>query len=497
MDSYCSYEGCRGSPKNISPNDKSLRFCEYHIEQHLLKSSTHSPITLSPPNQTSTLLANEMKLLSSTMSKVMLTGKDMFQQICRKLCEITDELTLRQDKLIGMASSLSTDQVLPQESFKELGNLGLNFKSADEFGRLVDDHFSNDNVKIDFSFFSKDIENIMNHVSQSNKLLEDVRVQVREDAESKSEMKNLVEGLRKNYADLEKKLDSKIEMAEGSRKICGELEKKLNSKIELVEQGVRKIETRFANNGNLKQLEERINFQEYSINSQNNYMEEVSSKFTTVVNGLSAQSNLAKIQENNLTQLAKNSQNQLKLQFDRLNSIVDKRVVEINQIVDRNLNTMGEGFNRRQRDIKVSFEGKIDELNTKFDNFCNGITDQVSQLSSNYEFKLLDFNTDFSERIRQEIELYGQFNNEYGASISKDYQVNAFRPYSSDESRRLQEDNERKRKELEEIKRKQDQEIRRKKIEDDRIFKGREQSKFSKTQRELGVGGKNNQILNI
>ena len=45
----------------------------------------------------------------------------------------------------------------------------------------------------------------------------------------------------------------------------------------------------------------------------------------------------------------------------------------------------------------MNFEGKIDELNILFDNFCNGISYQVSKLSSNYEFKLLDFKTDFRE----------------------------------------------------------------------------------------------------
>ena len=475
MDSYCSYEGCRGSPKNIPPNNKSQIFCDYHIEQYILKHSFPSSTLLTPPNQTPTLLANEMKLLSSTMSKVMLTGKDMFQQICRKLCEITDELTVRQDKLIEMASSLSADQVLPQESFRELGNLGLNFKSADEFGKLVDDHFSKDNAKIDFSFFSKDIENIMNHVFQSNKLLEDVKGKVAEDVELKNEVKSLVEGFRKNY---------------------GDLEKRMNFKIDLVEQGVRKIETRFSHNDTLKKLEERINFLEENHTYQKNIIEEVNSKCTTVVNGLSAQSNLAKIQENKLIIFAKNSQTQLKLQLDKLNAIVDKRVTEINQNLDRNLNSMGEGFNRRQRDIKVNLEGKVSELNTKFEKFCNDIIDRISQLSSNYEFKLLDFNTGFSERIRQEIDLYGQFNNDYGPRARNDYEVNAFRPYTLDEPRRAQEESERKRRELEE-KKKQDIEIRRKKIEEDRLSKIKDQNKFNKTQREQFNGGKFKKILSI
>src|SRR5574343_442610 len=114
MDLHCSEYGCRGSPKNSCPCDKTKNFCEFHIDQHLKLEGDHSKYPLGSTISTSTLLTHEMKQLSSTMSKVMSTGRDMFQEICRKLCEITSELTERQDKLIEMASNLSTNEFLPE-----------------------------------------------------------------------------------------------------------------------------------------------------------------------------------------------------------------------------------------------------------------------------------------------------------------------------------------------------------------------------------------------
>ena len=56
-----------------------------------------------------------MKQLSSTMSKVMLTGKDMLQEVFLKLCEITSKLTDCQEKLIEMASDLSANKRVPED----------------------------------------------------------------------------------------------------------------------------------------------------------------------------------------------------------------------------------------------------------------------------------------------------------------------------------------------------------------------------------------------
>ena len=99
MDQVCSCEGCRGSPKNSCSCNKSLTFCEFHIETHLKEPGSHSKRPLLNIEEA---LRGEMKNVSGAVKQLIMTGKEMFTEVCNKLVEITVNLTERQEALISI-----------------------------------------------------------------------------------------------------------------------------------------------------------------------------------------------------------------------------------------------------------------------------------------------------------------------------------------------------------------------------------------------------------
>ena len=474
MDVQCSYEGCKGSPKNSCSCDRTQKFCEYHIDQHLKLSGEHLINPSASTAKTSILLADEMKQLSSTMSKVMLTGKDMFQEICRKLCDITLELTNRQDKLIEMASNLSINENLPEESFKKLGDLGLNFKSADEFSKLINEHFSKDSANVDFSFFSKDIENIMNHLTESNSLLNSVSAQ----AASEAKRREVIE--------------TKIASLETS---TIQIEQNMGQRINQIDSDTKERETRFADKDSVRQLEDKINRLEDFINHQNSSIEEVNLNFANINSGLAAQSVLNQEREMKLTQFTNNAQNQLNLQFAQLRGTVEQRVLEINQVLEANLKMMQEGVNKTNEEFRTTCDGKIDHLNVNFTKFCNDILAQVNGLEQDYQVKILDYGQKFTSNVRREIDDYKQFKVAEAERIRVEIEQEAKRKQEAEELLRKQQAEELLRKQQAEellkkqqaeelLKKQQAEELLRKQQEDERKRKVAEEEEARRKKEE-------------
>ena len=216
----CAYEGCQGSPKNSLPGDKNLAFCDYHLSEHLKTIPPGSSIpNLKDDNlDVSGRVADQVIKVAATVSKVMLTGKDMFEVIYNKLSELTDQLLHRQSEIMNLAKN-SGNQELDKKLLEDFKEIGLKFRNKDEFKKMVDQHFSKDDATADFSLFTKDIENFKNHLEGSNKLLEELRSKSNHDAKSREEVIKMIE-ISEN--------SSKIEAERLEAKIM-KLEKELNS----------------------------------------------------------------------------------------------------------------------------------------------------------------------------------------------------------------------------------------------------------------------------
>ena len=165
----CSYEGCPGSPKNSLAADQNLAYCDYHVSEYL---KTLPPDSTIPNLEDDNLdgsggVADHVIKIASTVSKVMLSGKDMFEVIYNKLSDLTDQLLHRQSEIMKLAKN-SGNQELDKKLLKDFKQLGLKFRNKDEFKKMVDQHFSKDDATADFSLFTKDIENFKNHLEGSN-----------------------------------------------------------------------------------------------------------------------------------------------------------------------------------------------------------------------------------------------------------------------------------------------------------------------------------------
>ena len=374
MDQKCSYEYCPGSPRNSCSCNNSNLYCEEHLARHLTEEGEHSPRPPMPadPTSSSKLLAKEMKDISKAIGQVMVTGKGMFKEICRKLCKITDDLTERQEKLIQMASNLSESPDLPKESFKELGDLGLKFRSREDFSKLIDEHFSKDSAKVDFSLFAEDFKNITSHLDRSNKLLEEVRETAEKEAKFKEEMNRRMSEVEEFKTVFSKKVEDKIaeiETGNGNRardngEIIDELNKKLDNALE-------------------------------QMDKQRSIIEEVHKKYLAAADGIKVQndSNLAyslKV-EGLISKVEKN-----------LNSKVNKTIADIESLreniekcskeskdltearfgkVDKDtkacLDELRNKFNTMSKELKDFAEGKVKAAENRFKVSCDEIKEQI------------------------------------------------------------------------------------------------------------------------
>ena len=212
MEQRCGYSGCPGCPKFSCYQDLSQVFCDYHISSHLSEPGVHQRVSLKELSRSS-ISSTAIKKLSDNsalVSKVLLTGKDMFQQICDKLCQITDELIERQNALSEIATNI-TDYDNPLERIEKLGEISLQLRSKDEFAKLINQHFSKQDFTVDFTLFKSDIEGIAKSIQLSNECMERIREDAAKDKEERSRILNELKKVDESSARIEKTLKDKID----------------------------------------------------------------------------------------------------------------------------------------------------------------------------------------------------------------------------------------------------------------------------------------------
>ena len=213
MDLSCSYSGCPGSPKYTCRQDRSVTFCEYHIASHLQEPGRHEKLSLSDLSKSNSTMQVIQKIgdISSLVSDVMITGKDMFQEICNRLCQITDTLAQRQRDLLEIASSVTED---PKEQMEKLGDIRLKLRSREAFSKLVDQHFAEHDATVDFSLFSQDIKGIMEGLKESNEFLAGIKEEAGRDREARETIVKRLHHVEKSSEGLAKEFDKKLKTLE-------------------------------------------------------------------------------------------------------------------------------------------------------------------------------------------------------------------------------------------------------------------------------------------
>jgi negative regulator of replication initiation len=111
------------------------------------------------------------------MSKVIKSGEEMFQEICNKLSEITESLSIRQERLVSIASNLTSSENFTNETLQSLGEIEIQLRGKAEFAKLLDQHFSKQGSIIDFTLFSQEFNRICEFLRVSNELILKVQEQ--------------------------------------------------------------------------------------------------------------------------------------------------------------------------------------------------------------------------------------------------------------------------------------------------------------------------------
>ena len=252
-------------------------------------------------------------------------------------------------------------------------------------------------------------------------------------------------------------IETKITNLETSIK---QIEEDLRLRIDKIDSDTKEREKKFVLKDALRHAEDRVNLFEKTINYQNLSIEKLNTKF---VNFESAQHQLDKEREIRLIQIGDSTKNQLNQQFSQLREVVEKRVVEINDVLEGNLKIMEEGVNRRNKEFTTTCSDKINQTRNNIMNFFDFIKAQINDLVHKNQW--LEFTNNFSVKIRKEIDEYEKFKIDDGNRIrSEQEEIDNIKKHA-EKLLDIQLENERKRIEEELIKKKKEEENKKKQEE--------------------------------
>ena len=156
MADNCHIKGCPDTPKYRCSCDDNIKICENHKSFHPGPAHQTVIIDLARENVQSKV-QKEIAGLFGMSSQVLSTGKEMFIEICEKLCNITDDIFKRQQDLLTLSSSQSYPANV-EEDIKALSEVNIRIKKREDFKKMIDRHFSLYDDITDFKVFSKDFE---------------------------------------------------------------------------------------------------------------------------------------------------------------------------------------------------------------------------------------------------------------------------------------------------------------------------------------------------
>ncbi|OMJ66898.1 hypothetical protein SteCoe_36105 [Stentor coeruleus] len=406
MTDSCKAEGCECSPKYACVCDPKLNYCEIHLSEHLAIGESHKPIlNLTESKKIEQKTQQEMTHLLNASTKALIAGKQMFQEICNKLCKITDDLTERQQNLIELGAQSKFD-INAEENIKKLSQVGLKFRSTEDFQKLVEKHFSESDDNMDLSLFSAKFEEIIEKLAVNNGFLQLVADKnARERQELDMKIQNVAQENSDKQAMLEKKLeemsifikefaknDQVINLKDRATKLedeVEELKKRSNehaSSIKLYKTGInnqeKKIETQCKTltdfcKKSLKEMSDNQAILESNLNGQKTKCEDNDKIFTENAKNLQA-----KVDEiNNI--LNQNIENMKKIQNDfdlKINSNTGKIMQQDSDLSKK--------IEELKKEFKEFYENKysknVGDLEKRINESHTGATVQFNSLNINY-----------------------------------------------------------------------------------------------------------------
>ena len=391
MDQRCGYSGCPGSPKFTCRQDRNQVFCEEHISNHLKESGKHEQISLEALQKSDHQLLAVKKIgeNSAIMSGVLLTGKDMFQQICDKLCQITDQLIERQNALSEIATSVN-EYDDPLERIEKLGEINLKLRSKEEFGKLVNQHFSKQDSTVDFTLFKSDIEGIVNSIQLSNEFMERIRQEAAKDKEER----------QKIIAELNNVKESSVR-----------IEKTLDDRIGGVTNEMRARERYLADASVVEAIQNKIQVIEHQVMTSNNIVNQVSARCDFLGGRIELNQKMNQETEANQLKFITEINDLVEVRLATLETDYDGKIADFN----KNRAEREEAFRAEETRIKLEIEEKMrneikalsdirDNIVKKINQTVNDVKSQIEKTKKNCIDQVKNGISQVNENFRNELE---------------------------------------------------------------------------------------------
>ena len=215
MDEKCFVDGCPGTAKFSCSCSEKLLICQEHIAEHIKGLSYHeiccSKKYQTMPNQR---VNQAIFTLNNLNSRALSEGKDMFKELCDKLCGVVDELSKRQQCLVDLGTSNYTQEV--EQKIQELEKVNIAFRDKNDFKKLLDNFMSPGGQTFDslnLEEFKKDFRGIVESLKISNEVLNIVAVNHNQEKALREQLKNRVEKLEQGCGKIQN-FDERLQRVE-------------------------------------------------------------------------------------------------------------------------------------------------------------------------------------------------------------------------------------------------------------------------------------------
>ena len=239
MDDICYIDGCPGEGKFTCSCNEALRICQGHITEHFGEAGIHE-IDAVKANLTRFKAREAIGSLRKINSSTLEMGKEMFKELCDKLCEVVDNISQRQQYLVDLSSSPYSDQL--EEKIEELKTVNITMRDKKQFGELLNKFMSKEPLDTSsFNEFHKDFKVIAESLEKSNNVLQLLASSQQQEQAFREKLESRVLKLEENHGKIEN-IDQKVTVLD--TRINGH-ENKFESIKKLVDQannGVKKLE---------------------------------------------------------------------------------------------------------------------------------------------------------------------------------------------------------------------------------------------------------------
>jgi hypothetical protein len=303
----------------------------------------------------------------------MSTGREMFQGICDKLCKITDEVAWRQKEIIQLSSQASNDTDI-EDSLAKLGEIELKFRPKADFEKLIEQHFSKNEVNVDVSKFTKDLEAIKSSIEESNKVL----LHFSKNAENERNERQI--------------LSEKMELAQiESQNWKARIEREMQER----EAGLAKNLEIVQMKKNIKDLERRYAAQAVEVNN-------IGNKCRTIEMGTREQKKLLERQEAALGIYRATVERRMDEEYHRKMNELQQVAEESRKVAEECKQSIQQEVNDSKNDVKQYSKKKYARLEKKFNDSNETIKNSFDNLQETIKEVIQKVKDDEEERKRIE-----------------------------------------------------------------------------------------------